>query len=494
MKQFKESLRELRDRSSGSAVVDQNTAQPEPLQEPSGISIDENLEINTYPYQPLQHGKHIRLLFLDCQSPALPSTEDDGQQIISATFHNIELKLDGSSAHQPYRALSYEWGPRPEKNTDLPTINLDGHTIRVRHNLYEALKAIIRAGFDKSSDAPMPLWVDALCINQSDDKEKGHQVDLMRDIFATAEKVLVWLGGIGENAKMANEAMKMLNSHHMNFWEEPGRSPIFHEFTTALSRVPVDGDMEEEIFSMPTAASKPITGFISGLFERILNQLAPQRFPNMTRLRQISCRDRLGHLKMFRMFHGLEALTHAPYWRRVWIIQEFVTASDYVILCGNHFVEKRRFEGVLKLPLSWGIEDNFGIIPPLGVAPSSPAFRLIKLRDKRVKKETTSLPRWVSLYVDDEFGATDPKDYVYALLGISDNCTGRIMADYTRSTKDIYFWATDVIMDSEEVHPNRGRAINEMRKLAEMMGLPIAYADIAMDGLARFRGFQRRGG
>jgi hypothetical protein len=38
------------------------------------------------------------------------------------------------------------------------------------------------------------IWVDSICINQKDDKEKEHQVLLMRQIFSKARKVYIWLG------------------------------------------------------------------------------------------------------------------------------------------------------------------------------------------------------------------------------------------------------------------------------------------------------------
>ena len=38
------------------------------------------------------------------------------------------------------------------------------------------------------------LWADALCINQSDDKEKTHQVRMMQQIYRQSQQVLIWLG------------------------------------------------------------------------------------------------------------------------------------------------------------------------------------------------------------------------------------------------------------------------------------------------------------
>jgi Heterokaryon incompatibility protein (HET) len=38
------------------------------------------------------------------------------------------------------------------------------------------------------------MWIDAICIHQKDDLEKGPQVALMGDIYRLADRVVVWLG------------------------------------------------------------------------------------------------------------------------------------------------------------------------------------------------------------------------------------------------------------------------------------------------------------
>ncbi|KAF2830838.1 HET-domain-containing protein, partial [Ophiobolus disseminans] len=38
------------------------------------------------------------------------------------------------------------------------------------------------------------LWIDAICINQSDLLERNHQVAQMRDVYTKAESVIAWLG------------------------------------------------------------------------------------------------------------------------------------------------------------------------------------------------------------------------------------------------------------------------------------------------------------
>ncbi|KAK2061504.1 HET-domain-containing protein, partial [Colletotrichum caudatum] len=38
------------------------------------------------------------------------------------------------------------------------------------------------------------VWVDAICINQEDSNERSHQVGIMQYIYATAIRVVVYLG------------------------------------------------------------------------------------------------------------------------------------------------------------------------------------------------------------------------------------------------------------------------------------------------------------
>lgn len=49
------------------------------------------------------------------------------------------------------------------------------------------------------------IWIDAICINQEDRAEKGHQVQSMAKIFAKANCVIVWLGEARGNTDEALE-------------------------------------------------------------------------------------------------------------------------------------------------------------------------------------------------------------------------------------------------------------------------------------------------
>ncbi|KAI0479752.1 HET-domain-containing protein [Xylaria cf. heliscus] len=81
-------------------------------------------------------------------------------------------------------ALSYVWG----MDTSRESILVDQKPFSVRRNLYEILGHLRRA------DATRTIWVDAICINQSDAEEKAYQVRLMRDIYSNAKDTIIWLG------------------------------------------------------------------------------------------------------------------------------------------------------------------------------------------------------------------------------------------------------------------------------------------------------------
>ena len=123
-------------------------------------------------HEPLDSSRHeIRLA---SRHPSLvPGSE------IRCTLFNASLK-----GAPDYRALSYTWGD--SKLTSLIWVN--GDKIEVTGNLLAALKCL---RFESSS---LTLWIDAICIDQSNVHERNEQVRRMRDIFEQALEVFVWLG------------------------------------------------------------------------------------------------------------------------------------------------------------------------------------------------------------------------------------------------------------------------------------------------------------
>jgi hypothetical protein len=73
-------------------------------------------------------------------------------------------------------------------------IVMNGSSFAVTTNLVDALQAIVTHEVLTEYSLPTLLWVDAICINQTDIPERNSQVLIMRDIYRGASETLVWLG------------------------------------------------------------------------------------------------------------------------------------------------------------------------------------------------------------------------------------------------------------------------------------------------------------
>ena len=81
-------------------------------------------------------------------------------------------------------ACSYVWGDSKPSQVIL----INERVFHVRENLHDFLLQMRKDEFLK------PLWVDALCINQSNTSERNHQVQKMGSIYRGARAVVSWLG------------------------------------------------------------------------------------------------------------------------------------------------------------------------------------------------------------------------------------------------------------------------------------------------------------
>lgn len=91
----------------------------------------------------------------------------------------------------PFVALSYAWGDEHP----LGKISLNSEVFRVRPNLHSALSVLWQDTDEQEHKFRYNFyWIDAICINQKDNSERGHQVNLMGAIYSQARSVFVWLG------------------------------------------------------------------------------------------------------------------------------------------------------------------------------------------------------------------------------------------------------------------------------------------------------------
>ncbi|KAF2240440.1 hypothetical protein BU26DRAFT_512304 [Trematosphaeria pertusa] len=75
----------------------------------------------------------------------------------------------------------------------MATVNVGDHEVPVLETHYAALRRLRWHAYSKGQQ-PLPIWADALCINQADLSEKEHQIPLMRKIYSLCKSTAVWLG------------------------------------------------------------------------------------------------------------------------------------------------------------------------------------------------------------------------------------------------------------------------------------------------------------
>jgi hypothetical protein len=56
------------------------------------------------------------------------------------------------------------------------------------------------------------LWIDAICIDQTNQKEKEYQIQFMAQIYSQATHVIVWLGETAESSELALEEIRIAGS------------------------------------------------------------------------------------------------------------------------------------------------------------------------------------------------------------------------------------------------------------------------------------------
>ena len=121
-----------------------------------------------------------------------------------ATGSHLSCVLESFSLDEcpSYRCLSYTWGPalisdaESGERTDTTMFELTVRAeeavgvLSIHENLFDALCQLSSS----SLGSTLYMWIDAICIDQDNLKERSSQVSMMGTIYSGAENVVVWLG------------------------------------------------------------------------------------------------------------------------------------------------------------------------------------------------------------------------------------------------------------------------------------------------------------
>ena len=116
------------------------------------------------------------------------------------------------------------------------------------------------------------IWIDQICINQQDDVEKAIQMKMMRDVYVSAHKVLVWLGPSTKDSDLAMDTIAPLEE--------------------AIGVLPQSRFAQDDILSRLPDQDDPFWPALMDLYKR-------------------------------------------PWYDRLWVLQEAILAKDIEVLCGN---------------------------------------------------------------------------------------------------------------------------------------------------------------
>lgn len=317
---------------------------------------EESREATAYQYEPLQNVRCIRLL--EIQKP-------------ESSVEPMECKLT-EVLEEPaprYAALSYTWG-EPIFDHE---IRCNGSILKVTANLESALRNIPNA---------FPVWVDAICINQSDLEERSQQVQRMKQIYSSAQIVLIWLG----------EA------------EPAGAVPLVDLlFTLAEIHDSKESNSAHTLLE-PTGSSN------LGLPERSAAQ-----------------------------WHLLNKLFNRPWYRRAWVLQEISVAKACVVVWHDELLPWRVIAQAAAITLR---------MPYL--APTTSPF-VLEMENMRIRLAGKSnVPLQDVLRTASMLNSTDPRDKIYAMLGLADvHYAHRIIPNYKCSVKELYTHTAHVLIEAD---------------------------------------------
>ncbi|KAL6789009.1 heterokaryon incompatibility domain-containing protein [Trichoderma sp. SZMC 28012] len=319
------------------------------------------------------------------------------------------------AAAPAYHALSYTWGfARGVPEHEDPVFRYKGqHGVptSMPKNLFLALNRIIKL------DEGVYYWIDSLCIDQENTRERSEQVAMMKEIYEHAAVVDVWLGPTTDSEAKALDL--------------------------------VLGDLSTMAQTYGTAWT-PGANASRSLFVQY-----PQ------------------HLLSKDEWDTLIAFMSRRWFHRLWTLQEFALAKKIRILCGDHFINPDDLHNAALFLQTLGLtmELQYGNNGTAGTAVMQQSILRACLGDmNQLMKFVSQIPgvasgehsvpdyesvlAWVFWRSANTY-ATDPRDFVYGILGLAEAIMERlsnmtndvdssisayspIVPDYSLSTADVF--------------------------------------------------------
>jgi len=333
------------------------------------------------------------------------SSSDDFEQALHCSL--LAVPIDPESApKQPYKALSYCWGP----NDTTHRVFIGGAAMAITSSLDSALRHF------RHREEPIIIWIDQICINQSDTDEKSEQVQMMALVYSQAEQVLVWLGPADQGSDEAMELYDIVGSAILGTG--------LHEYCTRH-------------------------GF------PILDAAVSRRDPQDSLWRRFDQVRNLALELLLSRLEAVEAWQRRPWFGRVWVVQEFCVGVEPLFVCGRQRLPAD-FVKTTHLVIGRGLTEDFlnaaraalgshriSLVDVITSRDPTPALfgaraRRQRMLDGESGPSDTMLELLRRIYVGRDARATLPVDRVFSLLGLATDVPSLgIGVDYKRTAAQV---------------------------------------------------------
>ncbi|GKT40226.1 heterokaryon incompatibility protein 6, OR allele [Colletotrichum spaethianum] len=391
-------------------------------------------------------------------------------------IRHLQLETFSLDDAPSYFCLSYVWGD-PERFLE---VNCNGQMILVTQNLFHAVQTC----FNRHPKSW--LWADGVCVNQEDIAERSQQVLLMGNIYQEAAMILAHPGHYSYGRTESEEqdiAMTVLKDRleglgmqdMMSFGDEipvEGNVPTNAENPSDLANFtlgPVDDAYDP----------KNVQGAISIMtyLTRIWDDQRRDKVMSDLQWKETSLPD--PHTESGReVWENLVRFWTTDWYFRTWVLQEVILGTKVVVLYGSTAIS---LDAITEF---WDLAKHRGLPRPLRIGPYadifntilhlSPvgSFKLLRDRQKALARTARNFQKddvmtsdakghdgdniTENLGKDSDDGslggaalqsssllellcltrnnlATDPRDKIYGLLGLTDDAVSRtIIPDYSR--------------------------------------------------------------
>ncbi|KAK3069458.1 hypothetical protein LTR53_012190 [Teratosphaeriaceae sp. CCFEE 6253] len=319
-----------------------------------------------------QTRKEFRVLVVE---PGLP------EQPVRCTFTTASLS---DSAIPAYETVSYVWGDTGLRGI----VSVDGHDLDVPLTARKVLERM------RDPDRPRTVWIDAVCIDQRNLRDRNYLVQLMCEIYSHTTVGFVWLGEDDCDVRRTFGAIRGL-------YEEARRET--EGFETFKETV---WPGWWQVYGSPTSV-----------------QFEPE--------------------SMARLFSN-------SWFSRLWCVQEAALAPRSICHCGAHSIPLLH---LLRAAI-WLYSKNKTLPEPLsGMSGLARAVHIASYTDELLESpfQKGSNLLWMMNTLR-QYDASLDKDHIYGLIGMYQRFTSNydlppsLAPRYDRSAQDIYSDATKLAM------------------------------------------------